>query len=135
MHRLLYISTAREALKPTALDLLLVEARRNNAAVDVTGLLVVGGKRFLQALEGPEGAVRAVYERIRKDPRHFAIVSLIDQQIPARAFPDWSMGCRIGGSILGQNDLVTTVAQLVAPIEDPTLRAYFTGFSETHVAA
>ena len=51
MHRLLYISTARSPLPKAELETLLRISRRNNVAVGVTGLLIVGGRRFLQALE------------------------------------------------------------------------------------
>lgn len=63
----LYISTARQPITPSILADILRASRRNNAPVAVTGLLIVGGRRFLQALEGPEAAVEATYERIARD--------------------------------------------------------------------
>ena len=135
MHRLLYISTAREELTPTEIDTLLTTSRRNNAAVGVTGLLVVGGRRFLQALEGPEAAVRATFERIGRDPRHFAVVKFADGAIASRSFAGWNMGCQPGASLFGVSAVAEDVAALVAPIADPVLRGYFTGFAERRAAA
>jgi hypothetical protein len=135
MHRMLYISTARNPMTPGELDTLLKVSRRNNAVVAVTGLLVVGGRRFLQALEGPEAAVRATYERIGRDPRHYAVVKLADGPIAERAFAGWSMGCQPGATLTGASGVADDVAALVAPIADPVLRGYFTGFAERRAAA
>ena len=135
MHRLLYISTARNILPPADLDALLRTSRRNNAAAGITGLLIVGGRRFLQALEGPEAAVATTFERIHRDPRHFAVVQLASQPIAQRSFAQWSMGYRQGGALDTSATAAADAAALIAPIGDPTLRAYFTGFAETHAAA
>lgn len=132
MKRLLYISTARAILDASELDELLDKSRAANSMVDLTGLLVVGGRRFLQVLEGPDEAVNETYERIRLDPRHFAIVKLHDKSIEARSFGSWSMGFERGGEAAASDSLADQVNSLVAAIGDPTLRAYFTGFVENH---
>lgn len=135
MIRLLYISTAREPVTPEMLADVLRASRRNNAKVGVSGLLIVGGRRFLQALEGPEDAVMATYERIARDPRHFAVVQLARETITERQFPDWAMGAQAGRSVGADTDLSQTVAALIAPIQDANLRGYFTGFAQRQAAA
>lgn len=132
MHRLLYISTTRTPLSPQELDEILAKSRRNNAAVGVTGLLVVGGRRFLQALEGPREAVMATYDRIAADPRHFALVKLHDRAVDERAFGKWSMGFEAGSDRETSSNLEEQVATLVETIQDANLRAYFTGFAKSH---
>jgi hypothetical protein len=133
MQRLVYISTARQILAPSELDGLLVQSRRNNAAVGVTGLLVVGGRRFIQALEGPAEAVGAVFRRIEQDPRHFAVVVLANQSIEMPTFGNWAMGYCRGGDPEGPS-LAKTVSRLVAPIGDAIIRAHFEGFAQIHTA-
>ena len=128
MQRLLYISTSRGPIVQTALDAILRVSRRNNAAVGITGLLVTGGTRFLQVLEGEPDVVAATFARISADPRHFAIVRLANQTVDQRTFANWQMGHATGGN-------GTTVAQITAGIADPSLRAYFDGFAEVHAAA
>ena len=134
MQRLLYISTARTPLDQTEIDTLLRLSRRNNAAAGVTGLLVVGGRRFMQALEGPIDAVEAVYDRICRDTRHFAVVMLTRQPIEQRMFDGWAMGYRAGPDPTG-TALPEVVESLTATIDDPTLRAYFTGFADVHASS
>ncbi|WP_281823288.1 BLUF domain-containing protein [Sphingobium sp. BS19] len=134
MKRLLYISTARSILPPSELDVLLTKSRKANAMADITGLLVVGGRRFLQVLDGPEEAVAETYARISRDPRHVALVKLHDKEVPMRAFGSWAMGCEQGGvaAASASASLEEQVYAIIAPITDPTLRAYFMGFAETH---
>lgn len=136
MQRLLYISTTRKPLDGKTLEDILRISRRNNASVGVTGLLVVGGRRFLQALEGPSDAVMEVFDRIARDPRHFAIVRLSTRQIETRLFGDWAMGCRKAGPA-GKTGgtLQDIVAHLVAAIDDVAIRAEFTAFAALHSAA
>ena len=43
-------------------------ARENNAAHDISGMLVYHGGSFLQVLEGPEGAVNSLYREDRERP-------------------------------------------------------------------
>ena len=135
MIRLLYISTARERPTPSMLADILSASRRNNAAVDVSGLLIVGGRRFLQALEGPRHAVLATYGRIQHDPRHFACVQLVSEQIVERQFGAWAMGAQAGRSSVEEASISEAVASLIAPIRDPSLRGYFSGFAERQAAA
>ena len=135
MIRLLYISTARRPLTAEELADILRASRRNNARVDVGGLLIVGGRRFLQALEGPEAAVMATFHRINADPRHFAVVQLAREEITDRQFSQWTMGAQAGGRPGDNASISQAVASLIAPIKDPNLRGYFTGFAERQAAA
>lgn len=130
--QLVYISTARSPLGAADLDQVLATSRRNNAAADITGLLVVGGNRFLQLLEGPEAAVRSRFAAIRGDPRHFAIVVLAARSASVRQCPGWSMGHVAGGHAGTGATLESVVAALAAPIADKNLRAQFTGFAGIH---
>ncbi len=70
---------------------ILVDARRANARDDITGALICRGDLYLQMLEGPEAAVTACYERIRKDDRHTEAQRLVDRSIDTRLFPGWAM--------------------------------------------
>ena len=132
MHRILYISTARSLLAAEELEEILRTSRKNNARVGVTGLLVVGGRRFLQALEGERALVQETYERIRLDPRHFAFVTLSDQEISQREFANWFMGYEEGGAATLTDNLENQIANIIAPLHDPNLRAYFGGFAKSH---
>jgi len=132
--RLIYISTARSELTKVELDGILRTSRRNNAAVGVTGLLIVGGRRFLQALEGPSDAVMQTYDQIKADARHFAAVTLDNRPISQRGFPDWAMGHQPSNAFRADGSVAEDVAALIAPITEPTMRAYFAEFAKKHAA-
>ena len=135
MHRLLYISTAREPITPEMLDDILRTSRRKNAARGVTGLLIAGGSRFLQVLEGEEAVVHETYARITGDPRHFASVVLHDAETSGRTFANWAMGSVPGGNAPAAMTTQDALDALLAPITDPALRGYFDGFVAVKRAA
>ncbi len=93
MRQLLYISTA---VPSAVLDVtgILATSLRNNRREGVTGLLWTDERRFLQVLEGDDGAVQGVFDRIRADPRHRGIVVLQDRTIAERQFGAWEMARR-----------------------------------------
>ncbi|WP_254784182.1 BLUF domain-containing protein [Sphingomonas sp. OK281] len=131
---MIYISTARMALSKQELDEILRVSRRNNQAVGVTGLLVVGGRRFLQVLEGPLESVMKTYDRIKADDRHFAAVILSDRKVAERSFSEWAMGYQPAGNPRAGGTVASDVAALIAPITDPIVHAYFAEFAKKHAA-
>ena len=87
----IYHSAATPGFSSIDLSELLTQDRAKNRAYGVTGMLLAENGRFLQALEGPEGAVRGLMETIAADPRHQHVRVLSEEDIRARRFPDWSM--------------------------------------------
>ena len=87
-----YASNATHLFSPDELVRLLAKSRERNAEANVTGLLLYRGGNFIQALEGPEDAVRATVARIERDPRHAGIIPLWDGTVEERVFGNWSMG-------------------------------------------
>ena len=66
-------------------------SRRNNASVDVGGVLLFNNGCFLQVLEGPLELVTSTFERIQCDRRHADVVILEAGEVAERLFADWSM--------------------------------------------
>lgn len=131
MLQLAYISTSRVEVTAPLLKEILEVSRRRNKSVGITGLLVSGGKRFLQVLEGPDQAVLSTYARIQADDRHRGFVLIACGAITERSFGEWSMAYRYDESAEG-DDLETAVTSLAANMSDPNLRAQFVGFSQLH---
>jgi hypothetical protein len=92
MRSLTYVSAAVRPFRLAELHDLMVAARARNASLDVTGMLLYAGGRFIQTLEGPDDAVDGLFERIAADPRHEQVVRTLREEVDERAFPDWSMG-------------------------------------------
>ncbi len=104
MQQILYMSVGRDDLDHKDVNDIPTSARRNNPALDLTGLLLFMKEAsfddvdqssrgvFLQVLEGPHDALDTLLNVIRRDPRHSDVVVLYRKEITQRSFPDWSMG-------------------------------------------
>ena len=92
MYFILYTSNASEKCSSEDIASILEASRRNNPSNSVTGILISKKPEFFQYLEGPEKAVRALYEKIKKDSRHSSIKTVRDGEIEVRVFPNWEMG-------------------------------------------
>ena len=92
MINVIYASAASQKLYTLELAKLLQDARKNNEALDITGMLLFHNGSFLQILEGEEDAVEALVAKIKKDPRHKSFNLLLKEEIEERSFENWSMG-------------------------------------------
>ncbi|MDA0117824.1 BLUF domain-containing protein [Vibrio sp. T11.5] len=90
--RLVYASTITKGITESDIQNILDVARKNNALVDVTGLLLFNRNYFLQCLEGSRAQVNKIYHQILNDQRHEDILLLDYTEIFEREFGDWSMG-------------------------------------------
>ena len=91
---LVYVSSASGPVSDAELLEILRTSRRNNERLGVTGMLLYKGTCFIQALEGPEAAVMGLFERIRRDPRHRQVTTLIKRPATERQFEGGSMGVK-----------------------------------------
>src|ERR1700761_4282019 len=91
MEQLLYVSNTSRDISSAALEDILKSAQRNNAQLDVTGMLLYADGGFLQVLEGETQTLDALYAKIAQDKRHWNTQVLLRHKAP-RAFADWSMG-------------------------------------------
>lgn len=107
----------------------------NNQRDGLTGLLIVGGRRFLQALEGPQQVLNRAYRRIRADNRHFALVQLSRRSVAKRSFADWDMAYQLGDPAEDGIGLPRIVEALTAQLADPALQAELRTFATIHSRA
>lgn len=70
---------------------ILVQARRNNPRLGITGCLICRQDLYLQLLEGPGAAIDGLYEKIKQDDRHLEVVQLAKTTVDDRLFPEWAM--------------------------------------------
>lgn len=92
MKRIVYSSAATGFLDEKTLADILGVARVRNARRDISGMLLYRDGVFLQLLEGSAIELGVVFNSIRVDPRHQRVTVLVEETIPSRAFPAWSMG-------------------------------------------
>lgn len=93
LFQLIYTSRAVFRFTPKALTTMTNGCHRRNQAKGITGLLLFGGNRFIQIIEGEQRAVEDLYDRkIARDPRHTDCMVLAREACASRLFPDWRMG-------------------------------------------
>lgn len=92
MEQFLYVSTAACGITARQIGDILDVSRRNNARLEISGVLLFAGGSFIQLLEGPREGLDAIISRLAVDPRHHAMLTILRGPIRARALPDWTMG-------------------------------------------
>lgn len=67
---------------------------QNNRLSNITGLLVIGGDRFMQVMEGPAREVEETFARVKRDPRHTDVTTIAEGPGDKRLFRDWKLAHR-----------------------------------------
>jgi hypothetical protein len=92
--RLSYVSTLRPHVTVADIDAMVAKASDFNKAHDITGILAIEGERVCQILEGPDGAVDALYASIERDERHHGVTLIVRRPIEKSVFEAWGMARR-----------------------------------------
>ncbi len=92
MRQIVYFSTAAGVRQDTVtLAAVLAVSLDRNRRDGICGLLLAGGHRYLQILEGAPGLVEATMTRIHRDDRHLGVTILVDRTVRDGCFNRWSM--------------------------------------------
>jgi len=94
LFQIVYTSTAVDGFGRPELTKMLKTSVSRNARAGITGLLLYRDGCFMQALEGEEPAVRELYARINRDPRHHHVIPLMQQPVARRDFSNSAMAFR-----------------------------------------
>lgn len=134
--QLIYCSVARRDFSSRNLSTLLRVARQNNARDNITGMLLYAEHSFFQVLEGEEQQVAALFDTIRKDPRHHNLTVIIREPIPERSFGNWTMGYadvtpEEVSEILGANSFMVE-SQLSLNVNRSRATKLLTAFKQGH---
>ena len=128
MIQIVYRSRAAVELTQEDLRDLIQVSRTNNERDGVTGLLLYDGYRFVQAIEGPEAAIAACYDRIVRDPRHSAVELVLREPVRTREFGSFAMTALSPGPA-GKDIFVAEVKRHLEQVSAPHLQALFIGFA------
>lgn len=95
LHQIIYISMA-SGVGPSQADLraLLAQSVCHNQSAGLTGLLLYARSGYMQLLEGESAALESLFARIRQDPRHSRVTTLLHGPVAQRSFPQWAMAFR-----------------------------------------
>ncbi|WP_181902240.1 BLUF domain-containing protein [Thalassotalea euphylliae] len=96
-----YVSEPTQPFDPCSLEALVNSAMVKNAAYNITGFLCYQDV-FIQYFEGDCKAVDALFDVLKKDPRHTILNYITFEDIDHRQFPTWRMKL-IGRNALNQD--------------------------------
>ncbi len=94
LFRLVYTSARMKNCTDQDIDQILEVSRRNNAKINVTGILIHTKDRFLQVLEGDKEVIMSLYHKIDKDSRHGGSNMRFCEPVNERYFANWEMAGR-----------------------------------------
>ena len=125
LHFLVYVSSATTAFSRAELDDILEISRRNNASLDVSGMLLYKDGNLMQVLEGEESTVRSLYSRIAQDPRHRGLMVLLEGPREEREYAGWTMAFRDlespeSRAVPGYSQFLNTPLDSPELVEDPS---------------
>jgi hypothetical protein len=120
MRQIFYASSARKDMTRAGIEALLERARAHNTRAGITGILIYKGGIFLQLIEGPDAEITALFERIRRDPRHDHVIEILNLTHRQRIFNDWTMAYRelneldiqMVNEVLGWNKLISAAKEI-----------------------
>ena len=135
MRQIVYFSTSAIAQTHDVVEDILVTSRANNRRDQITGLLVAGGNRYMQIIEGPRANVDRLYRAIRADDRHLAVSTLLSRVIYARSFDGWSMAFRRQPEFAEFDRFPDMVRLLTEQLPDSRLRSQIRNFAGLFIAA
>ena len=91
-YQIVYYSEATKVFSEQEVIDLLTKANQYNSSRGITGCLVYANNKFIQLLEGEHDVVVELYEKIKKDPRHKNLLTVIEMSVSQKLFPNWGMG-------------------------------------------
>ena len=86
-----YRSMARRDITKKDVEKMISLSRERNKKSGVTGCLIYHENIFFQIMEGPKKSVLRLYENIKKDNRHFDVLTIHQGTKLFRDFGDWNM--------------------------------------------
>ncbi|MEM9386552.1 MAG: BLUF domain-containing protein [Pseudomonadota bacterium] len=89
--RLTYMSRFNTHNEPGELQRILTQARKNNTANGITGVLIFNHNYFLQSIEGRRPMINELLRKLTADSRHFSLQVIEAREIDGRRWGGWSM--------------------------------------------
>lgn len=94
LSQLVYVSTRKPECTDKEIEKILDSCKKNNAPLNITGVLLYSDTKFIQLVEGDSKIIMNLYNKIKTDPRHNKPTMISYGPIKEKAFPKWHMGTR-----------------------------------------
>jgi hypothetical protein len=94
LSQLVYVSNRKPNCTDEEIKKILQSCERNNANIDITGVLLYSDTHFVQYIEGEYKVIISLYDKIKADDRHKNAILVTSLPIKERSFPSWQMGSK-----------------------------------------
>ena len=94
LSQLVYVSNRKPNCSAEEIEKILESCKKNNAPLDITGVLLYSETKFIQLVEGDAKVILGLYDKIKKDNRHSNPMMISYNAIAAKSFPAWHMAKR-----------------------------------------
>jgi hypothetical protein len=94
LHQIVYTSSTKGLLTVDQLCELLVKSSAANQRQGISGVLLYKDGQVMQVIEGEQATISALFAKIKRDPRHTGVTTLLEGKLEKRNFPTWSMAFR-----------------------------------------
>ncbi|WP_299315237.1 BLUF domain-containing protein [uncultured Aquimarina sp.] len=85
LHTISYVSTSKE-LSDFQINELLYTTKLKNEDLGITGILMYSDYNFFQIIEGEKKVIQYLYQKIKRDIRHFNLIKILDRSINIPSF-------------------------------------------------
>ncbi|MBQ0736432.1 BLUF domain-containing protein [Aquimarina celericrescens] len=100
-----YVSTVNPDLSNTDIAKLMDHVNVHNNTIGLTGILIYSEGNFFQVLEGEEEIVKRMFERIKKDSRHYNIIKMLDKEMNDHSFSEYHSSFTVISDHYSQTEL------------------------------
>lgn len=94
LSQLVYVSNRKPSCTQEEIDKILASCKKNNPALNITGILLYSDTKFIQLVEGDAKVIMQLYDKIKLDSRHSNTMMISYGPIKDKAFPSWHMGTK-----------------------------------------
>lgn len=91
MYYLIYVSKRPEYTTDDDVERIIDTAEKRNEVNQITGIMLIKRRYFIQYFEGSKDAVEELLKRLRADSRHGDLLILDQGDVDFRLFPEWRM--------------------------------------------
>lgn len=94
LSQLVYVSNRKSNCTEEEIEKILASCKKNNPALNITGVLLYSNTKFIQLVEGDAKVITTLYDKIKLDARHGNPMMLSYGPIKEKSFPSWHMGSK-----------------------------------------
>jgi len=94
LSQLVYVSSRAAICNDDEIENILASCKKNNPELGITGILLYSDTKFIQMVEGEYKTIFTLYDKLKKDSRHYDFYMISCAPIKERAFPSWHMGSK-----------------------------------------